>query len=179
MVYLCNKFKTERGPERSCRINTYWGCTSGGVMYLVFTRMPGESYRRWLRSLLLYLCDVFRALCVASLSLCQRTAKELRHRRLQSARGQCFRALTGQLVGIKTYTNKKGHSATDVIRSKVNNRNHSANNRELTCLHDSLLGMPQLQGRCYNLFNPPVSAFRRKSDRWELNAPRGLVLMLW
>ena len=31
-------------------------------MYLVFTRMPGESYRRWLRSLLLYLCDVFRAL---------------------------------------------------------------------------------------------------------------------
>ena len=24
-------------------------------MYLVFTRMPGESYRRWLRSLL-YLC---------------------------------------------------------------------------------------------------------------------------
>ena len=31
-------------------------------MYLVFTRMPGESYRRWLRSLLLYLCYVFRAL---------------------------------------------------------------------------------------------------------------------
>ena len=25
-------------------------------MYLVFTRMPGESYRRRLRSLLLYLC---------------------------------------------------------------------------------------------------------------------------
>ena len=37
-------------------------CTSGGVMYLVFTRMPGESHRRRLRSLLLYLCDVFRAL---------------------------------------------------------------------------------------------------------------------
>ena len=25
---------------------TYRGCTSGGVMYLVFTRMPDESYRR-------------------------------------------------------------------------------------------------------------------------------------
>ena len=46
-------------------------CTVGGVledvhlveiMYLVFTRMPGESYRRRLRSLLLYLCYVFRAL---------------------------------------------------------------------------------------------------------------------
>ena len=31
-------------------------------MYLVFTRMPGESYRRRLSSLLLYLCDVFQAL---------------------------------------------------------------------------------------------------------------------
>ena len=31
-------------------------------MYLVFARVPGESYRRQLRSLLLYLCDVFRAL---------------------------------------------------------------------------------------------------------------------
>ena len=31
-------------------------------MYLVFTRMPGESYRRQLRSLLLYLCYIFRAL---------------------------------------------------------------------------------------------------------------------
>ena len=31
-------------------------------MYLVFTRMPGESHRRRLRSLLLCLCDVFRAL---------------------------------------------------------------------------------------------------------------------
>ena len=31
-------------------------------MYLVFTCMPGESYRRRLRSLLLYLCYVFRAL---------------------------------------------------------------------------------------------------------------------
>ena len=31
------------------------------LMYLVFTRMPGESYRRRLRSYL-YLCCVFRAL---------------------------------------------------------------------------------------------------------------------
>ena len=30
--------------------------------YLVFTHMPGESYRRRLRSLLLHLCFVFRAL---------------------------------------------------------------------------------------------------------------------
>ena len=28
-------------------------------MYLVFTRMPGESYPRRLRSVLLCLCDVF------------------------------------------------------------------------------------------------------------------------
>ena len=31
-------------------------------IYHVFTRMPGESYRWRLRSLLLCLCDVFRAL---------------------------------------------------------------------------------------------------------------------
>ena len=31
-------------------------------MYLVFTRMPGESYRKRFKSLLLYLCYVFRAL---------------------------------------------------------------------------------------------------------------------
>ena len=31
-------------------------------MHLVFTRMPGESYCRRLRSLLLCLCDVFRTL---------------------------------------------------------------------------------------------------------------------
>ena len=31
-------------------------------MYLVFTHMPGESYRSGLRSLLLCLCDVFRGL---------------------------------------------------------------------------------------------------------------------
>ena len=31
-------------------------------VYLVFTHMPGESYRRRLRSLLFYLCYVLRAL---------------------------------------------------------------------------------------------------------------------
>ena len=31
-------------------------------VYLVFTHVPGKSYRRWLRSLLLYLCYVFQAL---------------------------------------------------------------------------------------------------------------------
>ena len=31
-------------------------------MYLAFTRMAGESYRRRLRSLVLYLCYIFRAL---------------------------------------------------------------------------------------------------------------------
>ena len=34
-------------------------------MDLVFTRMPGESYCRPLRSLLLCLCDVFRALIIS------------------------------------------------------------------------------------------------------------------
>ena len=41
------------------------GCTEDvplvEVMHLVFTRMPGESYGRQLRSLLLCLCYVFRA----------------------------------------------------------------------------------------------------------------------
>ena len=38
-------------------------------MYLSFTRMPGESYLRRFRSLLLYLCYVFRAL-INSLVCC-------------------------------------------------------------------------------------------------------------
>ena len=44
-------------------------------IYTVFTRMPGKNYRRWLRSLLLSLCNVFRAqltpLNVVSLPACQ------------------------------------------------------------------------------------------------------------
>ena len=38
------------------------GCTSGEFMYLVFTRLPGESCRRRLRSLVLCLHDISRAL---------------------------------------------------------------------------------------------------------------------
>ena len=60
-----NKSETERGTERSCRIDKQgsWGCWLRLMefLYLVFTRMPGESYSRRLRSLL-YLCYVFRAL---------------------------------------------------------------------------------------------------------------------
>ena len=44
----------------------YWIVTEAvplvEFMYLVFTRMPGESCHRWLRSLLLYLCYIFWAL---------------------------------------------------------------------------------------------------------------------
>ena len=49
-----------------------WGVGGGGIlfeavpqvefMHLVFTRMLGASYRRRLRSLLLYLCYVFQPL---------------------------------------------------------------------------------------------------------------------
>ena len=42
--------------------NVGLGCTSGEFMYLTFTYIPGESYCRWLRSLLLCLCDVFHTL---------------------------------------------------------------------------------------------------------------------
>ena len=34
-------------------------------MHLVFTRMPGASYRRRLKSLLLYLCYVFPAVIIS------------------------------------------------------------------------------------------------------------------
>ena len=43
-----SKSETEQGPELS-------NVPLVEFMYLVFTRMPGESYRRRLRSLLLYL----------------------------------------------------------------------------------------------------------------------------
>ena len=42
-------------------------------MYLLFTRMSGESYRRWLRSLL-YMCYIFRAL-INSLVCCHSIAR--------------------------------------------------------------------------------------------------------
>ena len=38
--------------------------------YLVFVRMSGESYRRRLRSLLLCLCDIFRALMSSIVCWC-------------------------------------------------------------------------------------------------------------
>ena len=46
----------------------YWWCTSGGVykLYLAFTCMPGESYRRRLMFFLLCLCYVFRQALVNS-----------------------------------------------------------------------------------------------------------------
>ena len=37
----------------------FWGSTSGGVMYLVFTCIPGESYCRRLKPLLLYVYYIF------------------------------------------------------------------------------------------------------------------------
>ena len=36
--------------------SSFWGCTSGGIMYIVFTCMPGERYHRSL----LCLRDVFQ-----------------------------------------------------------------------------------------------------------------------
>ena len=39
--------------------NTYEDVPLVEFMYLVFTHKPGESYCRWLRSLLLYLCYIF------------------------------------------------------------------------------------------------------------------------
>ena len=48
---------------------------SSTFMYLVFTRIPGKSYRRQLWSLLLCLCDVSRALInsLISVSIVQKT----------------------------------------------------------------------------------------------------------
>ena len=61
-------------------------------MHLVFTRMPGESYRRRFRSLLLYLCYVFGAqinstVCGYSVSWISSTAIQLEQ--------PCFMRLTG------------------------------------------------------------------------------------
>ena len=43
-------------------LGTSWRLPLVEFMYLVFTRMPGESYCRWFKSLLLYLCYMFWAL---------------------------------------------------------------------------------------------------------------------
>ena len=45
-----------------CLVEGFGGGMEAAFMYLVFTRTPGESYCRRLRSLLLRLCDVFREL---------------------------------------------------------------------------------------------------------------------
>ena len=72
---------SERERERDhCFVfhyqNSITGCTSDGVMYLVFTCMPDESYRRRLRSLMLYLCYVFRTL-INALVFCFITNRSL------------------------------------------------------------------------------------------------------
>ena len=60
------------------------GCTSGGFLHLVFTRMSGESYGRRLGSFSLYLCYVFRALIISPCVL-------IRYRiRLRSVFGRCY-----------------------------------------------------------------------------------------
>ena len=58
-------------------VEILWGTYLVQFMYLVFRCMPGENYRRRIRSILLYLCDVIRALinslvswlCTSALSL--------------------------------------------------------------------------------------------------------------
>ena len=54
-------------PEKGCFINVA-DVPLVEFMYLVHTRMPGESYRRQLRSLLLSFCYVFQALINNSLA---------------------------------------------------------------------------------------------------------------
>ena len=49
-------------PSADGLITLSRGCTSGGVDYVAFTCMPGESYCRCLRSLLPWSCDVVGAL---------------------------------------------------------------------------------------------------------------------
>ena len=70
-----NKYVSNVQHQQTCEKYMMWGCTSGGVyvpflykqredvplvefMYLGFTRMPGESCCRWLRSFLLCFSDI-------------------------------------------------------------------------------------------------------------------------
>ena len=48
-------FRATLAPTSSCHDDV----PPVEFMYLLFTCMPGESYRMWLRSLLLYLCQAF------------------------------------------------------------------------------------------------------------------------
>ena len=73
-VTKCGKSETEWGPGHLCRISVPL-VPRVEFMYIVCTRMPGESNCRWLTSLLLYLCYIFWALinsllCYKNVSLC-------------------------------------------------------------------------------------------------------------
>ena len=69
---VCKKFclEQQQRPEsrtvtctlRVSKYSVHKLCLLVEFMYLVFTRMPGESYRKQLRSLLLCLCDFVLAL---------------------------------------------------------------------------------------------------------------------
>ena len=69
VVVVVLNLKQNEAHKRLCRINTQGSSLVlvnsavplVEIMYPAFTRMPGESHRRRLRSLL-YLCYVFRAL---------------------------------------------------------------------------------------------------------------------
>ena len=88
-VYTCvAELPWDVGYKCPLGVSTFWGCTSGRVMYFVFTRMPGESYRRRLRSLLLYLCDVFRA--VINSLVCWFCSSALGHVLFQICLMLCF-----------------------------------------------------------------------------------------
>ena len=52
-------------------------------MYLIFTCMPGESYRRQLKSLSLYLCDIYVPLAEFMYLVFTHMAGETYHRRLR------------------------------------------------------------------------------------------------
>ena len=54
--------KTWAAYGKSHLVSIFWECPLVGFLYLVFTRMPGESYHRRLRSLVLSWFDVFWAL---------------------------------------------------------------------------------------------------------------------
>ena len=59
-------------------------------MYLVFTRVPGESYCTRLRSLLLYLCYVFRAVINSLVCCVCYTIRQNQRSRLGATLPMCF-----------------------------------------------------------------------------------------
>ena len=91
------------------------GCISGGVTYHVFTRMVCESYRRRLRSLLLYLCYVVPA-PVNSLVCCFAVERE-REREREREKQQKLYKIYNELVQcpiIKTKLVAHRHPASAV-----------------------------------------------------------------